>query len=85
MLRRAKLICDLDVQSSVQKQIREEFKINKSISDLASQKALLKEAQRHLAAIEALHGQQELPSDSWLHTKDEEDKRGRVGSGWPWQ
>lgn len=25
------------------------------------------------------------PGQSWIDTKDEEDERGRVGQGWPWE
>ena len=83
MLRKVELIGNADLSEDIKRQIRVEFRNNSAIADPGTRNALLKEGLRQLKAIEAL-GISENSPDSWVNTFDNDDKRGRIGSGWPW-
>jgi len=42
-------------------------------------------AHRKQSTIESAEAEESYDEDSWINTKDEEDKRGRVGTQWPWE
>ena len=42
-------------------------------------------AHRKQSTTESAEADESYDEDSWLNTKDEEDKRGRVGTQWPWE
>ena len=83
-LKAAKDIPDVDVKKSVLIQIELEFRKNILISDKSTVATLFKDANRSLDSIRDLSRPKSTFSSSWLNNADEEDKRGRVGTGWPW-
>ena len=42
-------------------------------------------AHRKQSTTESEQADESYDDDSWINTKDEEDKRGRVGTQWPWE
>jgi hypothetical protein len=78
---------NVPLQEDLRQQVRTDFRRNKVIKDHSAISSLIQEANRNLERIKDLnsgsandHG----GTDSWINTEDEDDKRGRVGSGWPW-
>ena len=83
-LKAAKDISDIDLKKSVRGQIELEFRKNILIADKSTVATLFKEATRSLDSIRDLSRPGSNVSSSWMSTSDDEDKRGRVGTGWPW-
>jgi Complex 1 protein (LYR family) len=71
------------VREGIIQEVRVGFRTNKNLSDNGTISASIKEAQRSLAAIKAMSSTS-VDSDSWVNNSDEDDKRGRIGQGWPW-
>jgi hypothetical protein len=75
----------------IEKQIKRDFRHNRTITDPVSIKSMLSEARRHTDALEAMaavhetdHSHHKFDPTSWINASDEHDERGRVGSDWPW-
>ena len=84
-LKAVKDVSDIDLKKSVRGQIELEFRKNILITDKSTIATLFKEASRSLDSIRDLsRPKSTASSSSWMNTSDEEDKRGRVGTGWPW-
>ncbi len=73
-----------ELKEQLNLQIKNEFKSKKDLSDPVAIKSLLTEGYRNLKKLEELGPIKAYSSDSWINIQDEEDKRGRVGEGWPW-
>lgn len=71
-------------QDDLQQQVKKEFAANKTLLDSAHIQRELGEGQRRLAELQDFTGRTTPGEDSWIHIKDDEDPRGRVGTGWPW-
>lgn len=75
------------LQKELQVQIRSDFRRNKEMKDNVAVASLIQEAKRNLEQIKDMNSG---PADShggagsWINTEDEDDKRGRIGNGWPW-
>ena len=84
----------------VREQIRFEFRNNGSLKDSVTLRNLIKDGQRQLAKLLSMgkkaavsSSSSSLHQDGWLGSGGDgsagesldEDKRGRVGKGWPWQ
>lgn len=75
--------------------IRDRFKTYKCVDDSKLVATLLSDGQRQLEQLKAVvrphnHSSSSSSSvvghtNSWINTKDENDPRGRVGEGWPWE
>ena len=66
-------------------QVQREFKANKTVIDPFNVQRALAEGKRRFEELQGLTGNSKAnDGDSWLNTNDEEDPRGRIGSGWPW-
>jgi Complex 1 protein (LYR family) len=73
-------------QEELHEQVRREFRANKAESDPFNIQRALTEGKRRFAELqEFTGGNNKYEHDSWMNTQDEEDPRGRVGQGWPWQ
>lgn len=96
MLRSARKLERKDIKEDIINQIRCEFGKNKSINDKGSARALLSEGTRQLGAIQSMAAST-IPVDmnnnsgfrpvatSWMESSSEDDIKGRVGEGWPWE
>ncbi len=82
---RACRVLDKDVRNDVEKQIKYEFRKNQHIKDTIVIKSLLTEGRNIYKQLAAMNPNKQIDDDSWINSGDESDKRGRVGSGWPWQ
>jgi hypothetical protein len=72
-------------QEDLKEQVQREFKGNKTVTDPFNVQRALAEGKRRFQELQELTGSSnKYEGDSWLNTKDEEDPRGRVGTGWPW-
>ena len=93
MLKAAKKLESSDMQASIRNEVRNGFKVNMSLTEKISINACIKEAETNLRTIKGLAGGGDTYYDergedgdgSWLDNSDEEDQRGRVGTGWPWE
>ena len=66
-------------------QVRKEFQMNKTDTDPFSIKQNIADGQRRFEELQEFTGQSNKYSgESWINTKDPDDPRGRVGTGWPW-
>lgn len=67
-------------------QVRKEFQVNKNDNDPFAVKRNIAEGQRRFEELKEFTGQSNkyTGDGSWINIKDEEDPRGRVGTGWPW-
>lgn len=74
---------DPDMRASIKNEIQIEFRINVKISNELTIKMLLANGRRSLKQLIDLRVSN-LDEDSWISVKDSDDKRGRVGTGWPW-
>lgn len=72
-------------QKDLKEQVQREFKANKADTDPFNVQRALAEGKRRFEELQDFTGNnKKYDGDSWLNTKDEEDPRGRVGTGWPW-
>mmetsp|Transcript_131698 Transcript_131698/g.380921 ORF Transcript_131698/g.380921 Transcript_131698/m.380921 type:complete len:170 (+) Transcript_131698:193-702(+) len=72
-------------QDDLREQVQKEFKSSKTVTDPFNVQRGIAEGKRRLAELQEFTGSNnKYDGDSWLNTPDEEDKRGRVGTGWPW-
>jgi hypothetical protein len=71
-------------QDDLKQQVQREFAANKTLLDSAHIQRELGEGQRKLAELQDFTGRTQPGADSWIHIQDEDDQRGRVGTGWPW-
>lgn len=87
MLKSARSIEDVLLKQSLKAQIKTEFRIGAALVDNNATKTAIAHGQRCLVQLDELSGRKRdsrKTEGSWLDTKDEQDVRGRVGSGWPW-
>ena len=83
----------MDVRQGIQQEIRSGFAQCKTLTDSSSIKTSIVAGQRSLTQLEDMCGvkpsssaKQSIPdAGSWINTKDKDDVRGRVGTGWPWK
>jgi hypothetical protein len=87
MLKAAAKVPDLDVRKNLKEEITLEFHTCKSLVDNNAIKTAIANGQRSLSRLDDLSGTKsrfQRNGGSWIDTQDEEDVRGRVGTGWPW-
>lgn len=73
-------------QDDLKGQVQHEFKANRTITDPFNVQRALTEGKRRLRELQELTGSNnKYEGESWLNTPDQEDPRGRVGTGWPWE
>jgi hypothetical protein len=95
MLKSVQRIDRSDIRVDISQQIKSEFTNNKNVKDAVSLRSLMSEGSRQL---EVLKDMESSPSStfnpvypnnpavtSWLDSSTEDDIKGRVGEGWPWQ
>ena len=95
MLKSVQRIDRSDIRADIRQQIKSEFTINKNMTDAVSLRSLMSEGSRQL---EILKDMESTPSStfnpvfpnnpavtSWLDSSTEDEIKGRVGVGWPWQ
>lgn len=93
LLKTSKGVVDEDVRNGIRQEIRSGFAQGKILTDSASIKTSIVAGQRSLSQLEDMCGvkpsnsaKQQIPdAGSWINTKDKDDVRGRVGTGWPWK
>lgn len=72
-------------QVDLREQIQREFKANRTVTDPFNVQRALAEGKRRFQELQEFTGSDnKYEGESWLNTPDEEDRRGRLGSGWPW-
>jgi hypothetical protein len=74
-------------QNDLLNEVRKEFHSNKNTIDPITVQRDIKEGQRRYDELKEFTGQSnkyEQDGTSWINTKDTDDPRGRVGTGWPW-
>ena len=72
-------------QQDLLQEVRKEFHANKNTIDPITIQREIKEGQRRYEELQEFTGQSnKYEGPSWINTKDTEDPRGRVGTGWPW-
>lgn len=73
-------------QDELKEQVQREFKANKMVTDPFNVQRALADGKRRFKELQEFTGSNnKYEGDSWLNTKDDEDPRGRVGTGWPWE
>ena len=73
-------------QMDLREQVKREFKAHRTMDDPFNVQRALTEGKRRLGELQELTGSNnKYEGDSWLNTQDDEDLRGRVGTGWPWE
>ena len=88
-LRASRRVADPELKKELSAQIKHEFRNNVGITDASVVKSLIVEATRNLERLQAMA--MKTDSDVMVQhqnnsvTTDEDDERGRVGKGWPWQ
>ena len=80
----------VDARKEFKHQVQHEFKAYKSSTDPYMIQKALSEGKRRFKELQQWTGSSNNKNDtydgeSWLNTPDEEDPRGRVGTGWPWE
>ena len=91
MMKTAGKVEALDARESIKEEVRNGFKVNMSLTEKISINACIKEADTNLRMIRELaDGDNARDGNgdgdgSWLDNSDDEDQRGRVGTGWPWE
>ena len=92
MMKAAKKMESSDMQESIRIEVRNGFKVNMSLVEKISINACIKEAETSLRTIKGLAKEDNDEDDgsmdqngSWLDNSDEDDQRGRLGTGWPWE
>ncbi|CAM9723093.1 unnamed protein product [Pylaiella littoralis] len=81
ILKRARAIEDKDVATEARRQ----FKSSRDETDPLKVQMLVADATNHLEAMQGSTRGAGSTSGSWLDIQDPEDKRGRMGEGFPWQ
>jgi len=72
-------------QDDLRDQVRKEFQLNKDDTDSFTIKQNISSGQRQFEELKEFTGQSnKYTGESWIKTKDPDDPRGRVGTGWPW-
>lgn len=72
-------------QEDLRQQVQNEFRAHKTLDDPFNIQRALAEGKRRYEELQEFTGSKnKFDGDSWINTKDEEDPRGRVGVGWPW-
>jgi hypothetical protein len=72
-------------QNDLLQEVRKEFHANKNTIDPITIQREIKEGQRRYEELKEFTGQSnKYEGASWINTKDTDDPRGRVGTGWPW-
>ena len=94
MLQAVKLLERDDIKSDLTNQIQREFRINIKVKDPVSVRSLMSEGSRQLEILKDMGtaSKSDLPSmhqidssvTSWLDSSTEDDVKGRIGTGWPW-
>lgn len=100
LLRATKSTENEDLRLDVRSQITNEFRRNKTLLDPVAIKGSILEAQRSIEKVKEICAapkaaepvseekstrRNSKASQSWISTDDQDDKRGRIGSGWPWE
>jgi hypothetical protein len=84
-LRAARYVAPADARAEIDRQIKFEFRKNQSLTDVIVVKSLITEAHRNLKLVVAMNPKShQHDKDAWINSSTEDDKRGRVGEGWPW-
>ena len=85
-LRASRFAAPADASADVERQIKFEFRKNQSISDVIVIKSLITEAHRSLKLVVAMNpkNSNQKDKDAWINSSTDDDKRGRLGAGWPW-
>jgi hypothetical protein len=86
-LRASGRVADPELKKELSAQIKHEFRSNVSITDAVVVKSLITEATRNLERLQAMARTSDVMVQDQNNsvTTDEDDERGRVGKGWPWQ
>lgn len=72
-------------QDELTNQVKMEFRSNQHDHDPFQVQRAMADGKRRFQELQEMTGyKKQLNADSWLNIKDEEDPRGRVGQGWPW-
>ena len=89
MMKDAGKVEALDARESIKEEVKKGFRVNMSLTEKISINACIKEAETNLRMIRELadgdNARDGNGDGSWLDNSDDEDQRGRVGSGWPWE
>ena len=91
ILKAAKKMESPDMRDSIRNEVRNGFKVNKHLVEKISINACVKEAETSLRTLKGLAKEGDDNYDcrggdgSWLDNSDEDDQRGRMGTGWPWE
>ena len=84
LLRAASQIEDFTLKGDIRNQIIQNFRQNRDL-ERSQISIAIREAHDHLKTILTMKKRQAIPKDSWLNSSTEEDVKGRIGKGWPWQ
>ena len=90
LVRLCNKIQDKDIHRDVLYQIRQSYKLHKNVKDVGELRSLIAEGNRYKQQIASMANTTSSSDNktgdvSWMDTDDPEDRRGRVGTGWPWQ
>lgn len=74
-------------RSDLHEQVRKEFRTHMADTDPFNIQRALAEGKRRFEELQQLTGgdNNNNGGNSWMNIQDDEDPRGRVGHGWPWQ
>lgn len=76
---------DKELKIDLKCQLETDFKRNKHLKDNVIINSLIIDARRNLNRVKDLsHNANNSDANSWINSSDEDDHKGRVGSGWPW-
>lgn len=86
LLKESNRISDSSVSNEIKNQVKTEFRAHQFLKDNNAIKSSIQKARNSVKLIEDMtRSSRTVPEgDSWMSISDEEDKRGRVGAGWPW-
>jgi hypothetical protein len=84
LLKAASQIEDSSLKGDIRSQIIQNFRQNSNL-ERSQISIALREAHDHLKTIQNMQQRHAIPKDSWLNSSTEDDVKGRVGKGWPWQ
>ena len=77
---------DQTLKKDIKSQVYSQFRANRSTTDNVVVRYLIQDAKRQLIQLQAITNQDKTCiENSWINTKDADDERGRVGTGWPWK
>eukprot|EP01039_Chlorochromonas_danica_P005743 gene5743-6327_t len=89
LLKASRQLLDSSLKAEIRSQIRADFQRHKTVTDVIVIKSLIQEGNQSLKTLQGMISSVRKGSTatagSWLDHSDEEDRRGRIGEGWPWQ